>query len=163
MSIRIMTQVWESAQKTATHKLILLAFADHANDDGLCWPSIDTISNKSQLSHRQTQRIIHDLIGDNLLKVVDKHTQHRTPTYEVRGDNLTPLELSGVTSETPEVTSTTPEVTSEPSEVTPMSPKPSVTVIKEPSEEPPLSLKEIRLRENYANSQKRVGRPRRAS
>ncbi len=132
MSIKLMSRVWESVMPTGTHKLILLAFADHANDEGVCWPSIGLVAWKTQLSRRQTQRIIHDLIKYQMLEVTTPSEQHRTPTYRVRGDKLTPL-ASEVTPTTLRGDIHGPGVTSETSGVTPMSPEPSVTVIEEPS------------------------------
>lgn len=120
MSIALMTKVWNSALPTSTHKLVLLAFADCANDKGSCWPSIGRIAVRSQLSRRQTQRIVADL---QTLGVLDRElgTQHDTPLYKVRGDKLTPLvekvppgvtsEHSGVTNDAPGVTLDDPGVT----------------------------------------------------
>ncbi len=133
MSIKLMSRVWEANMKTGTHKLVLLAFADHANDEGECWPSIRTVAWKTQLSRRQCQRIIHDLLRHGLLEISIPGGHHRTPTYTVRGDNLSPLEVSGVTPTTLRGDIHGPGVTNATSGVTPMSPEPSVTVIKEPS------------------------------
>lgn len=40
MSIRIMTEIWEYSPSSGTELLMMLAIADHANDDRECWPSI---------------------------------------------------------------------------------------------------------------------------
>lgn len=59
MSIRIMTNVWERSDINPTQKLVLLALADWANDEGLCWPSIDRLCQKSGLKRRSVQMAIH--------------------------------------------------------------------------------------------------------
>jgi hypothetical protein len=57
MSVRLMAEVWQLPMVPA-EKLVALALADAANDDGLCWPSIATIARKSGLSERTVQRTI---------------------------------------------------------------------------------------------------------
>lgn len=61
MSIRLMTAVWEREDLSATHKLVLLALADWANDEGLCWPSINRLSIKTSMAGRSIQRLIRQL------------------------------------------------------------------------------------------------------
>lgn len=46
MSTRIMSDCW-SLQMPPTAKAILISLADNANDDGYCWPSIATISERT--------------------------------------------------------------------------------------------------------------------
>lgn len=52
MSIRLMSAVWELKCESHTQKLVLLALADNASDQGKCWPSIPTIARKCQLTER---------------------------------------------------------------------------------------------------------------
>lgn len=154
MSIALMTKVWNSALPTSTHKLVLLAFADYANDGGLSWPSIGRIAVRSQLSRRQTQRIIADLQSLGVLARLEKESQHDTPLYKVRGDKLTPLlekVPSGVTSEHPGVTSEGSGVTFDAPGVTPTTRRgdidvryvsraePSGTTTREPPQGEPLT------------------------
>jgi len=56
-----MTSVWDREDLTSTHKLVLLALADWANDEGLCWPSINRLSIKTSLASRSVQRLIRQL------------------------------------------------------------------------------------------------------
>ncbi|HWU01657.1 MAG TPA: helix-turn-helix domain-containing protein, partial [Novosphingobium sp.] len=60
MSVRIMTQVWE-LDLPDSQKIVLLALADAANDEGGCWPSIATIARKSSKSERTVQSVIRTL------------------------------------------------------------------------------------------------------
>lgn len=60
MSVRVMSQAWE-LPLTPTEKLVILALADCANDEGECWPSIATIARKSNLGERSVQRSIQAL------------------------------------------------------------------------------------------------------
>ena len=52
MSIKLMTMAW-SVDASHADKLVLLALADNANDDGLCYPSLATIAKKCGM-HRAT-------------------------------------------------------------------------------------------------------------
>lgn len=55
MSVRIMTAVW-AMDLPAKDKLVLLALADCANDEGIAWPSIATLARKCGCDERTIQR-----------------------------------------------------------------------------------------------------------
>jgi hypothetical protein len=61
MSIKLMTAVWDREDLSSTQKLVLLSLADWANDEGLCWPSIERLATKTSMAGRSVQRIIRDL------------------------------------------------------------------------------------------------------
>lgn len=61
MSIKFMTAVWEREDLASTQKLVLLALADWANDEGLCWPSINRLALKASLTTRGVQKAIRSL------------------------------------------------------------------------------------------------------
>ena len=42
-------------------KLVLLALADNANDEGLCWPRVQTLTEKCGMDERTVQRVIQRL------------------------------------------------------------------------------------------------------
>ncbi len=46
MSIKLMSQVWEVQSLTQPRKMLLLAVADFANDEGHSWPSVETLMRK---------------------------------------------------------------------------------------------------------------------
>lgn len=163
MSIALMTRVWESEMPTHAHKLVLLAFADYADEEGRCWPSVGRVATRSQISRRQVQRVVSDLKKSGLLEVVEKERQHRTPTYQIRGDKLTPLSDSGVTSATfrGDISDTRGDKSDARGDVgvtQTTSKNHHVEPPEESLDDPPLSLKEISLRKNYAQSQKRLAR-----
>ncbi len=61
MSITLMSRVWETALPS-TQKMVLLALADNANDQGRsCFPSIKTLSEKCTTSIRAVQTHIASL------------------------------------------------------------------------------------------------------
>ena len=55
MSIAWMNYVWEHSDQKGTSLLLLLAIADHANDDGICWPSVARLAHKARTTKRQAQ------------------------------------------------------------------------------------------------------------
>ena len=61
MSIKLMTAVWDRLDLSSTQKLVLLALADWANDEGLCWPSISRLAVKASLTSRGVQKSIRSL------------------------------------------------------------------------------------------------------
>jgi hypothetical protein len=61
MSIKIMQLVW-NITLPAPKKLVLLALADNANDEGDCYPSIATLIRKCSLSERAVQYAITELV-----------------------------------------------------------------------------------------------------
>ena len=62
MSLRALSWAWEQELTNPSEKLVLLAIADHANDDGMCWPSMSHVANRCLLSTRQIQRITEQLV-----------------------------------------------------------------------------------------------------
>jgi hypothetical protein len=69
MSIRIMAAAWKQPLP-ATRKIVLLALADNANDQGECYPSISTIAEKSSLAERTVFKCIDDLEADGYLSKI---------------------------------------------------------------------------------------------
>lgn len=60
MSVRIMSLVW-ALDLPDSQKIVLLALADNANDEGVCWPSMATIAKKCSKSDRTVQGVIKQL------------------------------------------------------------------------------------------------------
>ena len=60
MSVRVMTAVW-ALSLPDSEKLVLLALADCANDEGGCWPSMRTLATKCSKSDRTIQGAIKAL------------------------------------------------------------------------------------------------------
>ena len=54
-------------------KLVLMALADAANDQGICWPSVATIAGKVGVSTRTVQRIMQTLISRELLTAEQRY------------------------------------------------------------------------------------------
>jgi hypothetical protein len=71
MSIKVMSLVWDAFPGAGgSELLVLLALADRANDEGLCWPGITEIAAKTRISRSQARRVVHRLIDDGYVRVV---------------------------------------------------------------------------------------------
>ena len=81
MSIEVMTWVWKSSETKASHRLVLLALADNANDQGECWPSIGYIANKCRLSKRYTIDILKDLETAGHIEIINR--SHTSNLYKI--------------------------------------------------------------------------------
>ena len=164
MSVKIMAQVWE-LELSHNAQSILLALADHADDDGYCYPSVGRLAWKTGYGVRQVQRTLKDLRDQKLAIPTGSVVggRHNTTVYklhpsagqqkppfqprterqtlaDIKGDNLTPFdgdsEIKGDTQDAERVTFETQRVTSKTLKGDiAMSPEPSV-IIKESSIEP---------------------------
>jgi len=75
MSVKLMSQVWD-LDLPPGEKLVLLALADQANDEGRqCWPSVDTIGRRSGQGERTVRRALATLEDKGFLT-----RQHRDGT-----------------------------------------------------------------------------------
>lgn len=61
MSVKVMSRVWDHSTQDGSSLLVLLALADHADEDGVCWPGIERVAAKARVSERQAQRVIKAL------------------------------------------------------------------------------------------------------
>jgi hypothetical protein len=100
----------------------MLALADYANKEGLCWPSFATLASKARLSKRHVIRLVNELESEKEIEVQRRKGRGGANLYRVTpgGDDLSPDEKSSV------VTSAPQTVTSDTKKVTSTSPEPSV-------------------------------------
>jgi len=68
MSIRVMNWAW-TTELPPTPKLVLMALADIADDQGICWPSQNTLAKKCSVAERSVRRILLQLQASKLLFV----------------------------------------------------------------------------------------------
>lgn len=153
MSVRIMTAVWRVSLPDS-EKLVLLALADCANDEGHCWPSMRSLVAKCSKSDRTIQASIKALCEAG-------HLTRREVSG--KGCNYTVHPRSDVTPEAaspPKPLTSTPEAASD---------KPSRTVI--PSEAKASSGKRAKKKfvlpshipaepwQDFCDMRRRIGKP----
>jgi len=86
LSTLIMSQCW-SLQMPPTPKSVLMSLADNANDQGVCWPSIDTIAMRTCFSERAVQNAIKWLEQNGLLRA--ERVNGRSTNYVLTPGNYT--------------------------------------------------------------------------
>jgi hypothetical protein len=63
VSVKAMSWVFEHSRSALADRLVLLAIADHANNDGLdAWPSVATIARKARVGRSTAFRSIERLV-----------------------------------------------------------------------------------------------------
>lgn len=84
MSVRIMADVWASSAAKGNDRLVLLALADHANDeDRQCWPSLTHVAKKCQLSRTTVRRCVYRLAIRGELRLVILGSGRSASRYEI--------------------------------------------------------------------------------
>lgn len=85
-----------SGSRSPSLKLVLIALADAADDQGVCWPSVSTLARKCTVSTRTVQRSLRALI-DRGLPIAETRrrrdgssTSNRYRLLIEGGDNLSP-------------------------------------------------------------------------
>lgn len=111
MSVRTMTKVW-ALDLPDSEKIVLLALADCANDEGHCWPSVRSLMVKCSKSERTIQGCIKRLVDAGHLtrrEVLGKGCNY---TVHPRSDD-TPAENAPPqrTTQTPAAAADKPSVT----------------------------------------------------
>ncbi len=79
-----MNQVWDTPCETHTQKLVLVALADNSNDQRICWPSIDYLARRCDLSRNGVMLQIEKLISAGQLKV--RKSDGKVNVYEMFPD-----------------------------------------------------------------------------
>jgi hypothetical protein len=134
MSVKVMGMIWDFPLPSS-EKLILLAYADHADHDGNnIWPSIGLVARKTGLSRRTVQRITKKLQERDppLLILQGKGGGvGRTNRWKIPLENLKPPDQNGDTM-TPIVEETASgdpqKVSMRPSKGDTMTPEPSLII-----------------------------------
>ena len=100
MSIKLMAMVWESGPEDHAQKLVLLAIADHANDEGMAYPSMARIARKCSMTERGARAVIRKLesagwlrtkvggarCGTSIYYVQTPENRSQNPERETRND-----------------------------------------------------------------------------
>ncbi len=159
MSVKISTRVWREYDGPPRLKLTLLALADYADDEGVCWPSYATVGRKvygratAEAARRLARRAVADLVSEGALEIVSRggpkrceRQPHKTNRYRVLPPAWRPTsDLSAPTTSDPSVPTSSdlsaPRVGAGESPVvgTYEPPEPSLGTVNEPSGEAPAS------------------------
>ncbi|MGW7688896.1 helix-turn-helix domain-containing protein [Streptomyces asiaticus] len=69
MSIKVTNWAWARSEARNGARLVMLALADRADDDGFAWPSVEDLCERTKLSPRAVQKAITSLVELGELKV----------------------------------------------------------------------------------------------
>lgn len=86
MSVKVMHEVWERRDLDASERLVMLSLADHADDDGACYPSIKRLCDRTSLAERTVQGTIKKLVARGFLSVEYGGGRNGTNRFIVRGN-----------------------------------------------------------------------------
>lgn len=134
MSIRLMAQVWDETDVEGTDLLVLLCLADHAGDDGECWPSVGRIAKRARRSERVVQKAMARLERKGLLRR-DLRPGRSTIYHVTPIPEAPPSDVRPVASDTTPRSPVTPRTVSEP----PLSTDPVVKEVDNSLDEPSIS------------------------
>lgn len=90
MSVKALTWAFEQPV-SATEKVVLLALADHADNSGLCWPSIALLMQRAHVGERTVQRAVQSLEQGGFLVRERRHRENGSDTsnlYRLRLDRV---------------------------------------------------------------------------
>ena len=77
MSFKLTVQAFEARVGSPLRKLILIKLADQANDEGLCWPSYETIAHHCEITRRSVISHIKQLEKDGFLRIERAYDEGR--------------------------------------------------------------------------------------
>lgn len=88
MSVKVTRRAWKSRTRTAADRLVLLALADFANDEGEAWPTVPNLAEKCNLGVRTVNRSVTDLVSAGLLEL--RRRPNKSNVYTVLPGSVTP-------------------------------------------------------------------------
>lgn len=153
MSVRLIANVLDYVHGLPHGtKLLLLCLADYADDKGTCWPSFQSLANRSDMSRRHVIRVMSELETLGLVKRIEerpyKPTVYRlavptSDTHVTRSSDTDSTSDRHVTSDADDTRVVTPTSLGSDTHVTTtsdiaMSPKPPIRTTSEPPVEPPV-------------------------
>lgn len=94
MSLMLMAQAFGVQVGNASRKLVLLKLADHANDQGECWPSYQYIADQCEISRRSAMDHIEELCNSGFIqkrtRKGPKGNASNVYVVTLRGENSAP-------------------------------------------------------------------------
>lgn len=71
-----MSKVWAIPELSPNQKLVFLAICDNANDEGICYPSIDTLQSKTSISRPTIIKLIKELEEKSFLISINRSSKN---------------------------------------------------------------------------------------
>lgn len=93
MSFKLMAQALDIKTGSSTTKLVLLKLCDNANDQGVCWPSQETIANQCEITTRTVVSSIKKLEKLGLITIEKKCKNGNKYLINLKSEKIAPLDL----------------------------------------------------------------------
>ena len=90
MSTTMMNRIWWRTDLPMTEKFVAVALADRADDEGVCWPAIETIALKCNCAPRTVQNAVASLCAKGFLRKLER--QNNSSYYIFNLDILPVME-----------------------------------------------------------------------
>lgn len=72
MSVEIISMVWKSSKQKGSHLLLMAALADFSNQEGWCWPSNESLCQRTRMKRRYVQQMLLDLQKDGEITINER-------------------------------------------------------------------------------------------
>lgn len=72
MSIKIMSWVMDHSPYSGKARLVHLVLADHANDEGVCWPSQERIAARAGCTVEHVRLTVKRMVSDGYVQIVQE-------------------------------------------------------------------------------------------
>lgn len=83
MSIKVADRVWKYSRHRGALKLLLIALAEHANDNGICWPGVEQLAERINESKRYTRQLLSQIEEDGSIVRVIRPGRGNTTVYAI--------------------------------------------------------------------------------
>lgn len=83
MSVKVLTHVLEHSQHSGNELLTLIILADHADENGICWPSMDRVGKLIRADERTARRCVKRLEESGELRVERGRGRGKVNRYQI--------------------------------------------------------------------------------
>lgn len=84
MSFKLVAAVFDMKVGNPLRKMVLIKLADQANDDGICWPSYESIARSCEISRRSVVTHIQWLEDNGFLKIERRYNAAESKNFSNR-------------------------------------------------------------------------------
>jgi hypothetical protein len=84
MSIKVMSYIWEHSPHKGSELITLLAIADYADDQGVAYPSIASLSKKTRMTERNVDHVLKKLVRHHALTIARQAGPYRNNVYSIQ-------------------------------------------------------------------------------
>lgn len=81
MSIQAVAWVLDHSESRGVDRLVLISLANHANQDGMCWPAQRTVAKEAGIGNGTVANAVSRLVELGEIEVVENGTARRSTRY----------------------------------------------------------------------------------